>query len=241
MLNRTRRDSFIKQPQKRSNLATLALLHPQIGSLEHRVVAAIPVDLLDGVVAVAVDGEPRLAVVGQVAVIVDAEAIHVAAVGHGGRVGDGHAHGQDSVLDDIQVLERSGNGVLGEEGDGAIRARADCTASISLGACMMQRTRLTDGNLLVSVVAAAVAVEEVGCRGLAARIDGHERRLTAVGHDGVSAVSNQSEGLRERRGSGGGSSAHGAQEGSNSSGELHVGLGMRKARLEGQDVAWREV
>lgn len=82
----------------------LELLDVEVDCSILGVVGAVPVDLLGLVVAVAVDGEPVAASLGQVALLVDAEAGGVGALGRGCGVRAGQPDGQDGVLDDVQVL-----------------------------------------------------------------------------------------------------------------------------------------
>lgn len=109
----------------KTDLAAPALLHPQVGSAVGGAVAAVPVDGLLGVGAVALDSEPGLAVVGEVALLVDPEVQGAGAVWHGTGVRDGHAQRSGVVLNDVQALERSGDAVLGGEGDGTIGGGVD--------------------------------------------------------------------------------------------------------------------
>ena len=86
--------------------------------------SSVPVDLLNGVLAVAVNSEPSLATVSEEALVVNTEAGDVATLGNGTGVGDGHAEGSNVVLNDVEVLESGGDSVLGGEGDEAVGAAA---------------------------------------------------------------------------------------------------------------------
>lgn len=109
----------------------LVLLHPQVDGSVLGVVRAVPEDLLGLALAIAVNGEPVTAALGQVALLVDAEAGGVGVLGGGAGVGDGQADGRNRVLDDVQVLPAGGGLVLGGEGDGAAFAlTADCAVLV---------------------------------------------------------------------------------------------------------------
>lgn len=86
--------------------------------------STIPVDLLNGVLAVAVNSKPSLATVSEEALVVNTETGDVATLGNGTGVGDGHAEGSNGVLNDVEVLESGGDTVLGGEGDEAVGAAA---------------------------------------------------------------------------------------------------------------------
>lgn len=73
--------------------------------------ATVPVDLLGGSVA-DINGEPGATVVGEVALGVDPEAVHVAVLGNSTRVGHGEGDRGHVLLDDVEVLEGSGDTVL---------------------------------------------------------------------------------------------------------------------------------
>lgn len=105
----------------------LELLDVEVLGAVLGVVGSVPVDLLDRVVTVSVNGEPRLAAVGEKALVVDTESGEVAAFGNGTGVRDGQTDGGDLVLNDVQVLESSGDTVLGGVGDEAVgAATTDC-------------------------------------------------------------------------------------------------------------------
>ena len=87
--------------------------------------ATVPVDGLLGVGAVALDGEPGLAIVGEVALLVDAEVQGAGTGGHGTRVRDGQTQRSGVLVDDVEALESGGNTVLGSEGDGAVGSGVD--------------------------------------------------------------------------------------------------------------------
>lgn len=100
-------------------LAALALLDVQVGSLVLSIVRAVPEDLLLLSLAVSINGEPGLALVGEEALGVLTEASHAGAVGGGTGVGDSEGERLHLVGDHVEVLEGSGDGVLGGERDGA--------------------------------------------------------------------------------------------------------------------------
>jgi hypothetical protein len=87
-------------------------------------VSTVPVDLPNGVLAVAVNSEPSLATVSEEALVVNTEAGGVATLGNGAGVGKGQAEGRNRVLDDVEVLESGGDTVLGGEGDEPVGAAA---------------------------------------------------------------------------------------------------------------------
>lgn len=92
-----------------------------------------PVDGLLGVVAVSLDAKVVLAVVGEVALGVGAEARRAGSLGHICRVRHGQGHGADGVLDNVKTLEAGGGRVLRGEAQtrGGIRARAvDCLSLV---------------------------------------------------------------------------------------------------------------
>lgn len=103
-----------------------ALLNLQVGSLVLRAVSTVPVDLLGGDIAVAINGEPGPAALSQVALLVDAEASGVGVLRDRTGVRGGEGDGRDAVLDDVQVLPGGGNGALGEVGEGSVGAGGDC-------------------------------------------------------------------------------------------------------------------
>jgi hypothetical protein len=87
-------------------------------------VSTVPVDLLNGVLAVAVNREPSLATVSEEALVVNTEAGGIATLGNGTGVGKGQAEGRNRILNDIEVLESGGDSVLGGEGDETVGAAA---------------------------------------------------------------------------------------------------------------------
>lgn len=84
--------------------------------------SSVPVDLLDGVVTVSVDGEPGLVTVSEETLVVDTESSDVAVLGDSTRVRDGQTSRGDIVLNDVEVLESSGDTVLSGVGDQAVGA-----------------------------------------------------------------------------------------------------------------------
>ena len=87
--------------------------------------AADPVDRLLRVGTVALHAEVVLAVVGEVALRVGAEARRAGTFGQRSRVRHSQRDGADGVLNDIQVLEAGGGRLLGREAE----ARGDIGAS----------------------------------------------------------------------------------------------------------------
>lgn len=81
--------------------------------------STVPEDLLLLSLAVSINGEIGLTLVGEEALSVLTEASHGGAVGGGTGVGDGESEGLDLVGDHVEVLEGSGDSVLGGERDGA--------------------------------------------------------------------------------------------------------------------------
>jgi hypothetical protein len=117
---------------RHTHLAALALLNPEVEAIVLSVVATVPVDLLGGNVA-NVDGEPGTALVGEVTLGVDTEAIHVSVLWDGTGVRNGEGDGSHVVLDDIEVLEGGGDAVLGGEGDHAIGSGAEDEDLLAVG------------------------------------------------------------------------------------------------------------
>lgn len=107
--------------------------------------SSVPVDLLLGITAIAIDGEIILSCMSEVALLVHAEVGDAAAFGDGARVRDGHADRKNGVLDNVQVLEGGRDTVLRGESD------------------MAGRTGTQDRDLLVALVAAEVEVFLVWC------------------------------------------------------------------------------
>lgn len=107
---------------KHLSRVVLELLDVKVLTAVLSVVSSVPVDLLDGVVTVSVNGEPGLAAVGEKTLVVDTESSEIAALGNGTRVRDGQANGGDLVLNNVQVLESSGDTVLSGVGDEAVGA-----------------------------------------------------------------------------------------------------------------------
>lgn len=161
--------------------------------------ATVPVDGLLGVGAVSLDGEPGLAVVGEVALLVDAEVQGAGAVGHGTGVRDRHAQGSGVLLDDVKALEGSGNAVSGGEGDCAVETGVDWGGLawwiMPTAYCTRFGQQHTDEDLLVGGVTTEVGVL---CARLLAMgliwIVG-QVPLTAISQDGVATLGNESEGL----------------------------------------------
>lgn len=69
----------------------------------------VPEDLLGRVVILAIDGEVGVAVVGEVTLLVDAEAGGAGALGGSTGVRAGQTNGADLVGDDVEALEASGS------------------------------------------------------------------------------------------------------------------------------------
>lgn len=91
----------------------LQLLNIELLTAVLSVVSSVPEDLLDLVVAVAVNGEPSLAAMGEQALLVDTKSSGVAALRDSAGVRQGQAEGRDRVLNNVEVLESGGNTVLG--------------------------------------------------------------------------------------------------------------------------------
>lgn len=91
----------------------LQLLNIELLTAVLSVVSSVPEDLLDLVVAVAVNGEPSLAAVGEQTLLVDTKSSGIAALRDSAGVRQGQAEGRDRVLDNVEVLESGGNTVLG--------------------------------------------------------------------------------------------------------------------------------
>lgn len=105
----------------RDYLAALALLNPEVDAGILGIVRTVPENLLGSLVlAVAINSEPGVAVVGEVTVLIDAEASGAGTVGDGTGVRTGQTDGGDFVLDDVQALESSGGLGLGGERNGAV-------------------------------------------------------------------------------------------------------------------------
>lgn len=102
----------------------LQLLNIEVLTAVLSVVSSVPKDLLDLVLAVAVNGEPSLAAVSEQTLFVDTKSSGVAALGDSAGVRQGHAEGRDRVLNNVEVLESSGNTVLGSVCDEAVGAAA---------------------------------------------------------------------------------------------------------------------
>lgn len=75
--------------------------------------SSVPEDLLNLVLAVAVNGEPRLAAMGEQTLLVDTKSSDVATLRDSTGVRQGQTDGRDRVLDNVEVLESGGNTVLG--------------------------------------------------------------------------------------------------------------------------------
>lgn len=142
----------------------LELLNPKVNSPVRRAVRSVPVDGLLGVVAIAFNGEVVLVRVGEVALLINAKVQHAGTLRQSGRVGPGQPDGENSLLDNVEVLETGGSGGLGGEGDSAsIRGRVDCL-TLSDGNWRGLESRrgtrggLTDGNLVGGSVSADIEV-----------------------------------------------------------------------------------
>lgn len=77
--------------------------------------STVPVDGLDLGIAIALDGEVVLARMGEVAVVVAAKVDGAGALGGVAGVRDGELRGENGLLDDVEVLEGRGDGVLAGE------------------------------------------------------------------------------------------------------------------------------
>lgn len=99
-------------PSRHLGGVVLQLLHKEFLTAVLRAVSTVPKDLLDLVLAVAVNGEPSLAAMGEQTLVVDTKSSGVAALGDSAGVRHGQAEGRYRVLDNVEVLESSGNTVL---------------------------------------------------------------------------------------------------------------------------------
>lgn len=89
--------------------------------------STVPVDSLDLGIAIALDGEVVLTRMGEVALVVAAKVDSAGALGGVAGVRDGELDRENSLLDDVEVLEGRGDGVLAGERDGAgVGGGADC-------------------------------------------------------------------------------------------------------------------
>lgn len=104
----------------------LELLDPKVGAGILSVVSTIPEDLLGLGFSVAINGEPGVALVGEVALVGLVEADSGGILGDGTGVRAGQANFRDGVLDNVEVLESGGNTVLGGERDSTVGTAADC-------------------------------------------------------------------------------------------------------------------
>jgi hypothetical protein len=103
------------KPSRHLGGVVLQLLNIELLTAVLSVVSSVPEDLLDLVVAVAVNGEPSLAAMGEQTLLVDTKASEVAALGDSAGVREGHTEGRDRVFDNVKVLESGRNSVLGSE------------------------------------------------------------------------------------------------------------------------------
>ena len=208
----------------RPHLAALALLDPKVEAVILCIVATVPVDLLGGSVA-NINGEPGAAVVGEVALGILPEAVHVAVLGNSTRVRDGEGDRGHVLLHDVEVLEGSGDTVLGGEGDHAVGGGAQDEDFFAIG----------------SVTADVDVLWIIFVSGRSRTLGTYTKRgLTAISQSGSAAISNQSEGRREGSVVGrDSSSADDRQKGGKSSnGELHFECVVRvKIGYKGES-AW---
>jgi hypothetical protein len=91
----------------------LQLLNIELLTAVLGVVSTVPEDLLDLVLAVAVNGVPSLAAMSEQTLVVDTKSSGVAALGDSAGVRQGQPKGLYRVLDNVEVLESGGNSVLG--------------------------------------------------------------------------------------------------------------------------------
>lgn len=125
----------------------LELLDVEVDSRVLGAVGPVPVDLSLGVIAVAVDGEPVAATLGEVALLVHAEAGSVGAVGSGAGVRARQADGRDGVFDDVKVLPAGRGFALGRERNRAILTLATDWVEVRVDVIRVE-LELTDGDLL---------------------------------------------------------------------------------------------
>lgn len=81
--------------------------------------ATVPVDGLDGVVAVALNGEVSVTTVGEETLLVNAEVDGAGALGDSSGVRTSETDGSGILLDNIQILPAGRGLVLGSVRDGA--------------------------------------------------------------------------------------------------------------------------
>lgn len=129
-------------------LAALALLNPEVGNTLGARVGINPVDDTLRVVAVALNTEVALAVVGEVAVLVDAEAVGAGTLGGSARVRKGQTDRSNLAVDNVQGLEASGGLVLGGEADAGGGVGAADWVLLVNGSCRDVRDMHTDEDLV---------------------------------------------------------------------------------------------
>lgn len=194
--------------------------------------AVNPVDGALRVVAVALDAEVVLAVVGEVAVLVGTEAVEAGTLGGSARVRKGQSDRGDLAVDDVQGLEAGGGLVLGGEADaGGLVGATDYVLLVTDhtgtgGMC---------GNIRMRISCEAGSAPMRSFSGVLlvfwnSTIDDHGR-LTAIRQNGLAAISDEGEGLGES-----GSKSR-EESGSSSDGELHCdGCELKLSDDKGVDV-----
>lgn len=126
-------------------LAPLALLNPEVDTGVLGVVGTIPEDLLLLGLSVAINGEPGLALVGEVALGGLTKADGAGVLGGGTGVRNSQANGRDRVLHNVKALEGSGDTVLGGERDGTVLAAADYSTNglgVVIRSCVRESLRI---------------------------------------------------------------------------------------------------
>lgn len=108
-----------RTPFQTTRLAALALLDIEVGSAVGGAVATVPVDSLDGVLAVAINGEVSVTAMSEETLLVDTEVDGASALGDSSGVRTSEADGSGILLHDVQVLPAGRCLVFGSVGDSA--------------------------------------------------------------------------------------------------------------------------
>ena len=113
----------------------LELFDVKVDATVFGVVSTVPEDLLSllNLVAVAINGEPGVAALGEVALVVDTKGSGVGTLGDGTGVGYSQTNGRNLALNDVEALEGSGDGVLTSERDSAVGAALEDSDLVSGG------------------------------------------------------------------------------------------------------------
>lgn len=102
--------------------------------------SSIPINFFLEVIAITLNSEISLLIMSKVALIINAEASNGTIFRNGSGVWTGHSDGKNGILNNINILECSGNGIFGGEGEVAVGAGAE------------------DQNLFVALVTAEIEV-----------------------------------------------------------------------------------